>query len=621
MPTLPDPGASERLLGRTSTNVVSYSPRRAALAPANIEDMPREQVAATRGSLAMARFGETVSSMAERELDRIDELRAREAAISLSQKEIEMTTGETGYLKDQGGTVVSPGWRDKRLNEYDNSVSSLADGLTASQKRKFLEAAGRGRISYEVGITKHAMVETDKYETNVFNAETQAMGNLVRSQPTNPQVLADAIGRQAMRVDTLLGKQGIKDPTLREQKQKEATGIFYAIAIESAFDSGYSGYAQELFNKSKTFMDPKHIQELERRIKPAMDLDMGSTVGAQGYALEKAGKTPEEVISYITENTKGNVAAKNAADAQLNDLRRAAAVADQNNQGRVVAGFLEGKTDYLKTAEFRALSPKGQADVRTTLDNLAYTRESRAYTREQRALTAEQRALTAQQRHETAVFNKPETHLKYLEMRNAIEAGNLDSNGVMANMGDIGATYGKQLLNHVEEIKDAKAKGVATFKIPEKMLDASYPGQVKNKEAQDRRAWEAAVTIKVDEYKAKNKVAPDEAAVASILRGLREEVVKPSGHWFTRDTKAPEYTVVGGALPVEDAAKFIPKPYVGVKKALDEAGADAAFLNSLRTNFERKGLPPPTPEEALRLWNLNKARMNGNISQGEIRGR
>jgi len=598
MPTLPDPSQTQRRIGSAITGTASYTPYQATPA----EPLVRGLQAQTRAPLAAARFGEEVNAMAEKELDRIDALRADEAAIELGRRTIDLTTGDNGYLKDKGGTVVEQGWRTGRLEAYDTAASGIASRLTPSQKRKFQEIAGRGRLNYEAGITQHAMKETDVYEADIDKAKVQGLAESIRALPTDPNVLADGVAARTTQVLDRLDKTGIKDPELRGQALKEQVGVLYAVAVEGALDAGYTEYARTLLKNSKEHMSAAHVKELEKRIKPALDLDIGDAAGLAAYQLEKSGGKPVDVNALLVKQTEGNPQARNFAEARLRSLRIDEKVALDNQSGTVMRAFLmERKSinDIVRMPEFKALDAGGQAKVYQDIETLSYTRRMRS--------EAEKNA------HEGRVFNNPQTHAKYLEIRSQILSGDMSTEQILAKASTVGDTYVKQLLNVQAEAQDAKQKGVATFKINPDLVNSAYPGDVKSKEKKDREAWEGAVYSEVDRFKRDNGRAPDQKEQTKILRDLREIYFKPGMLW---GTSKQAYQVIGSP---EAAQEFVPKAYYETRKkegipdaqiqteyVLNRNNVPLRFYADFKAERARKGKAEPTLQETLDHWVKNQ---------------
>jgi hypothetical protein len=155
MPTLPNPEDITRQPPQISGTIASYQPGITQNASAEL-------------SSNVARQGQILQQEADQEADRLDALKAEDAYNKLRASRLNLTMGENGYTKIQGGNVLNnkitenyPKLLEQQILEIDGTL------LNQRQKDKFKQLADREMLSFKGDVFGHSIRESEKFQDQV----------------------------------------------------------------------------------------------------------------------------------------------------------------------------------------------------------------------------------------------------------------------------------------------------------------------------------------------------------------------------------------------------------------------------------------------------------------------
>lgn len=345
MPILPNPEEFTRVTPNPNRGVAQYSPN--ASSQADVE------------------LGNTITNLANKEIDRLDTLKAADAETELMRKELEL--GEA-YKGVKGGDVLKPEFHKGFKQRYEDSAKQIESTLsTPAQKARFQQLAKRRSVGFDAGRISYAMGETEQFEKVQHLSRVQVLTDTAASQYANPDVIAST----AMQLESEIVKwgvrQGMSDPAVAAAYSKEVKGNFYSALIDKALVDNDVTTANSLYAASKGFLSTAQSKAISSQLKVGNDFKEGQELAIKAQAMVSEGKSAAEVELFVaTATTPG---AYNAAQTIFTNLQQA----NKQEQDEAFGGVLEmyhqsgsngkAKARVLGSAEYRKLTPDQRVKV------------------------------------------------------------------------------------------------------------------------------------------------------------------------------------------------------------------------------------------------------------------
>lgn len=494
MAQLPDPNELARVAPRAKGSVSSYQPN--AVAEADIT------------------LGNTIAVLADREINRLDELKATDAETQLMRKEWEL---QTEYTSAKGGDVLKPDFHSTYQDRYKQAVSELSTGLsTPAQKAKFKQYADRRGVSFDASRISYAMGEADKYETQVFTSRLEAVID---------RALADN--------DT--------------------------VAANAAFAAARGLLSDE---QKKTF---------EARLRPANDFAEGKKLAAEAQTMLMSGKSMQEVELYVSEKST-SPGAYHAAQTIFTNLQQANAKAQAESKGSVLMLFhstgdpVQGKIKVMQSQEYQRLSPTQQVEALDYMDadiqqqkqqqradiQFGWSAQSHRWAAESHADAAVARREAKAERAKAAKYNTPEVMAEFNKMVTDPRLKDKSRQEIWAASEKIGPTLTAKLLSEQEELN----KQVKPLGFDKDLLDASIPASAKkDKREVMRDAYAGTAKAMLMDWQAANPgKTPTVEQQNAILRRANADYIEER-RFFDYTYKAYEEPPESWVKIQQDAAK------------------------------------------------------------------
>ena len=239
----------------------------------------RTQLRDTGPSGAIGRGAEILGASLERgaeeifraqqiEEDRINTLRAEEAANKLRERRLDLTYGEeTGFANVKGADAVSRPIFKEWGKRFEDATAEISAGLSNDEQRtRYAQRAAVTRLQYQEEMLRHLAREGDVYAKEVYDgriatsqkAATAAWEspNDIRSELVN---IADAVNARAERYNWA--------PEYRKAVIQEEVSKVHAAVVTQAIASGAHEYAQAWYDKNRADIDVNTARQLARAVE------------------------------------------------------------------------------------------------------------------------------------------------------------------------------------------------------------------------------------------------------------------------------------------------------------------------------------------------------------------
>jgi|GEM_PF-2706903 len=235
-----------------------------------------------------------------------DQLQTTQAQDSLNQlraRRQELTTGDNGFMKVQGGNVVNPaGGQGTSIYEtFPTQFQGHADdiGLKLSGKAAMLykQAMAAEITGFKSDVARHGLAEGEKYRGAVYKDLQTQLDNKIASSSDPAEVdkgIADKIA-SATQYAISIGMPGAA-------AAKAAGSDAAMLVIQKAVNTGDSGAASAALTKYGTYLDAKDRIRVDGLVK---------TLANQDSAVSEAGAIRASVLGGGTggdlDNNIGNI--------------------------------------------------------------------------------------------------------------------------------------------------------------------------------------------------------------------------------------------------------------------------------------------------------------------------
>lgn len=266
----------------------------------------------------LGRSAEDIASVAMREQDQADKIRAEDAFNQLRNKQLDLTLGEdNGFAKLKGGDAVNRPVLKDWTAKFDDQAKQISQGLgNDNQREEFMRHATVAKASFAGDILRHVSHESDVYAKGVlqgtFDAETRSIGS-------NPQdELASGISFD--RVNAAIEREGERLGQTREQidNARAKAGDHLWTARLEAWRLVDPAGALKAFQDNQAQIGPG----VRVKIAESLFKDAGPVLAAQ---LNDNGGPP------VTANSLVGVSPPGGAEGLPRGVRN-------NNPGNIVAG-------------------------------------------------------------------------------------------------------------------------------------------------------------------------------------------------------------------------------------------------------------------------------------------
>lgn len=288
---LPDVTAlGERPVARPNAPILaSYNPA----APSGL---PRQATAQLASSLA------ELGHEAQREQDRVDDLRAEEAFTALRDRQLDLTLGEKeGFMNVKGGAAVSrPTPLNKEyLQRFDQESGAIEGTLgTERQRLGFKKRAAVARGQFDEHLLRHMATEGDRYAKEVYDGTVDTE---TRSATANWDSQMD-VGLSLERVRAAVEARADKlnwPPEYAQAELQKAQGKVHTAVVQQALASGNYIYAQQWYQQHKADIDLPTAKLVEKAVEDGTQKQLANGYQSEYLANENSQPTLEALRKRV----------------------------------------------------------------------------------------------------------------------------------------------------------------------------------------------------------------------------------------------------------------------------------------------------------------------------------
>lgn len=303
MAKIPDPLAAERPSARAPGGIA----RLAVVAP----EGPGRGLMAAGGDVQQA--AEELYRHQKIEEDRVNTLRAEEAYNKQRERALELSIGEQeGFAHLKGAAAVTRPILPEWTKRFDDSAAQIASTLSNdTQKERFKQRVGVGRLQYQEEIYRHLAREGDTYAKEVFDGTmvTEQRNAVARWDSKND------IDSSLERIKNAVEERGDRygwPADYRKAILLAETGKVHSAVIQQAIASGDYVYAQNWFNEHRADVDLATAKQLEVTVRDGTQKQISAAYNEQFLAQRESkeglqGLEKRVVGDKVLDETRKNI--------------------------------------------------------------------------------------------------------------------------------------------------------------------------------------------------------------------------------------------------------------------------------------------------------------------------
>lgn len=345
-------------------------------------------------------LGAEVSQLGEQAADKQNTLRAEDAFNTLRQKQQDLTIGEDGFAKKQGGDAVNQPLLKDYSAKFDQSVNDIASTLgNDAQRELFQRRAKVAGMQFQGDIINHVTKENDAYQKQVTAGTVATEVANATTRWADPNGVALSLERIDAAVNAQASREGWSDEYKNAQRL-DAESKVHTSVVGQALANGNYQFAQKYFELNKDGMTLASQELVAKAVQDgtqkqltngyrSMFLDTRDDLNGLA-ALEKQVTKDPKLDDTRKNMLLGQIASRNdilerRINAQQKEKERVLgkAITDVNNN--TLAGFeptvdqmgplitasrgtsLEGDVDRAvalakATSQFRTMGPRQRSD-------------------------------------------------------------------------------------------------------------------------------------------------------------------------------------------------------------------------------------------------------------------
>lgn len=246
------PTADERQISipQASMGVVGYNP-------------------APSGDAAMGRAIGQLGDVIQVEADRWDKNAAENAFTKIRQGQLELASGDNGYLKVRGEAAVKGEVHKKTLESYDKMVEGISIELGNDRQRGLLkQRADIAKTQLSEGVLQHVMQQEDVAFKDGVSGRIEVENNNARMNALNPA----AVAMSAAIVGEAVRDMGERYQWPADKVQAESAkqvGAVHETVITAMIEKGHDLDAQTYYDKIKNGLSADADERIAPKLKAA----------------------------------------------------------------------------------------------------------------------------------------------------------------------------------------------------------------------------------------------------------------------------------------------------------------------------------------------------------------
>lgn len=256
--------------------------------------------------------------------DRINGLRVEDAFTKFRNTQIDLTNGDKGFKKVQGGDAIS----QPLLTDYSKQLADNADAIQGTlsnddQKQAFMARANLAGVQFKNDILEHVAQQSNVYAKDMYEGTVSTETRAAAASYTDPAAVGFSLARIDNAVKTMAERGGWPKEMVDSTMQVDHGRVHSAVVGQMLANNDFVG-AQQYFDKNRADIDPATAKIVEKAVEDGTQKQLTNTYNSGFLAARNDPKSLDDLQTQVTK------------DGQLDDTRK-----------NMLLGRIQGRIDLL----------------------------------------------------------------------------------------------------------------------------------------------------------------------------------------------------------------------------------------------------------------------------------
>lgn len=273
--------------------------------------------AVARAGATMEEFGNNFHLRLKHENEKADTLRAEEAFTKLRQKQLDLTTGEGGFVNQKGANAVTKPILKDYTGQFDMAVQQAGSDLqTDEQRALFTRRANVASLEFKGDILKHVVSQGSVYGKEVYDGIVNLETRNATARWDNPEAIAISLGRIDAAVKQRAESEGWPKVYADAMVLQDASKIHEAV-ISQALATGDYKYAQAWYKQNVDQIDRTTAVALDKAVRDGTQKQLAAGYNNAYLAVRDDAKGLAELEKAVVKDPTLDETRKNTIRSQI----------------------------------------------------------------------------------------------------------------------------------------------------------------------------------------------------------------------------------------------------------------------------------------------------------------
>lgn len=273
--------------------------------------------ALARAGATVEEFGSQFHLRLKHEQEKADTLRAEEAFTKLRQQQLDLTTGQDGFVNQKGANAVTKPIIKDYTGKFDMAVQQAAAGLqTDEQRALFTRRANVASLEFKGDILKHVASQGSVYGKEVYDGIVNLETRNATARWDNPEAIAISLGRIDNAVKQRAESEGWPKQYSDAMLLQDASKIHEAV-ITQALATGDFKYAQAWYKQNVDQIDRTTAVALDKAVRDGTQKQLAAGYNNAYLAVRDDAKGLAELEKAVVKDGTLDETRKNTIRSQI----------------------------------------------------------------------------------------------------------------------------------------------------------------------------------------------------------------------------------------------------------------------------------------------------------------
>ena len=279
-----------------------------------------------RSGAQITKAGDEMQSEFDKEMERVNKMRAEDAFSELRNAQLELTMGKDGFNSKRGGDALKTPLLANYTQKFKEASERIAGTLdNEDQRQAFKQRAAVAQSQYTHDLLGHLAKENDVYARQVLKATIDTETRHATARWDSPLEIAGSVNRINAAIAEEARRTGV-DPVVAEDMRRDALAPIYKSIITQAIAGHNLGYAKAVLQEAtkSEIIDAKSSAHFTKEIEVGDKQAKVLTYSDNLFATTKGYKEQMKQVQQDFAAGKIDAATREGAEHRIDKARAVA---------------------------------------------------------------------------------------------------------------------------------------------------------------------------------------------------------------------------------------------------------------------------------------------------------